>query len=197
MATGSSTAEVALILVDARKGVLRQTRRHALIAWLLGIRRMLIAVNKMDLVGFDENGVTTPFVKDFARHSSSFPGAEFYFVPVSALNGENVLHSNGEMPWYGGPSLLELLETIPATGSRVGSFRFPVQSVIRPNQDFRGYTGLVSSGTVKPGRSLSCRLPSGQRTTVAEIHLYEQQLQEASLAVRGPHDVRAHRSGSR
>jgi bifunctional enzyme CysN/CysC len=100
---------------------------------------------------------------------------------VSALNGENVLHSNGEMPWYSGPSLLEMLETIPATGSRVEAFRFPVQSVIRPNQDFRGYSGLVSSGTAKPGQPVMS-LPSGQRTTVAEIHLYEQQLQEAGAS---------------
>ena len=180
MATGSSTAEVALILVDARKGILRQTRRHALISSLLGIRRLLIAVNKMDLVGFDEN-IFNSIREDFAKHASSFPGTEFYFVPVSALNGENVIHSNGEMPWYNGPSLLEMLETIPATGSRAEAFRFPVQSVIRPNQDFRGYAGLVSSGTVKPGQQVMS-LPSGQRTTVAEIHLYEQTLEEAGAS---------------
>ena len=180
MATGSSTAEVALILVDARKGILRQTRRHALIASLLGIRRLLIAVNKMDLVGFDED-VFNSIREDFGKHASSFPGAEFYFVPVSALDGANVIRSNGEMPWYNGPSLLEMLETIPATGSRAEAFRFPVQSVIRPNQDFRGYAGLVSSGTVKPGQQVMS-LPSGQRTTVAEIHLYDQKLNEAGAS---------------
>ncbi len=180
MATGSSTAELALILVDARKGILRQTRRHALIASLLGIRRLLIAVNKMDLVGFDEK-IYNSIREDFARHSSSFPGVELHFVPVSALNGENVIHSNGEMPWYNGPSLLEMLETIPSTGSRAEAFRFPVQSVVRPNQDFRGYAGLVSSGTVKPGQKVMS-LPSGQRTTIAEIHLHTQKLEEAGAS---------------
>jgi sulfate adenylyltransferase subunit 1 (EFTu-like GTPase family) len=97
MATGSSTAEVALILVDARKGVLRQTRRHALIAWLLGIRRMVIAINKMDLIGYDQQ-VFESIQKDFAECATSFPGTEMLFVPLSALSGENVIHSNGVMP---------------------------------------------------------------------------------------------------
>ena len=140
MATGSSTAELALILVDARKGILRQTRRHALIAWLLGIRRMIIAVNKMDLVSFEEQ-VFDSIRDDFAKCAVSFPGVEIHFVPLSALSGENVIQSNGRMPWYHGPCLLGLLETIPATAASSRSFRFPVQNVIRPNQDFRGYAG--------------------------------------------------------
>src|SRR5262249_48210206 len=131
MATGSSTAELALILVDARKGILRQTKRHAMIASLLGIRRLLIAINKMDLVGFDEQ-VFQSIREDFTRCAAFFPGAELHFVPLSALTGENVIQSNGLMPWYGGKSLLELLETIPVEPSAAAGFRFPVQSVIRP-----------------------------------------------------------------
>jgi bifunctional enzyme CysN/CysC len=181
MATGSSTAEVALILVDARKGILRQTRRHALIAWMLGIRRLVVAVNKMDLVGFDQ-GIYDSIREDFTKScAASFPGAELHFVPLSALTGENVIHSNGQIRWYSGPSLLELLETIPATGSRTEAFRFPVQNVIRPNQDFRGYAGLISSGSVKPGDEVMA-LPSGQRTTVAEIHLHTRKLNEAGAS---------------
>jgi bifunctional enzyme CysN/CysC len=180
MATGSSTAEVALILVDARKGVLRQTRRHALIAWLLGIRRMVIAINKMDLIGYDQQ-VFESIQKDFAECATSFPGTEMLFVPLSALSGENVIHSNGVMPWYNGPSLLELLETIPATAPASEGFRFPVQSVIRPNQDFRGYTGQVSSGKIKVGEEVVA-LPSGQRTTISGIVLHTQNLPEAETA---------------
>jgi bifunctional enzyme CysN/CysC len=177
MATGSSTAELALILVDARKGILRQTRRHALIAWLLGIRRMVIAVNKMDLVNFEELAFDS-IRADFARCAVSFPGVEVHFVPLSALSGENVIQSNGQMPWYSGPSLLELLEAIPAISAPSEKFRFPVQSVVRPNQDFRGYAGQISSGSVKVGQEVMA-LPSGQRTTIAGIVLHTQVLQEA------------------
>ena len=178
MATGSSTAELALILVDARKGILRQTRRHALIAWLLGIRRMLIAINKMDLVGFDE-GVFQKIRKDFADCAESFPGTEFYSLPCSALTGENVIQSNGVMSWYGGPSLLGFLETIPAVPPSSETFRFAVQNVIRPNQDFRGYAGQISSGTLRVGQEVMA-LPSGQRTTISEIHLYTNKLEQAT-----------------
>ena len=180
MATGSSTAELGLILVDARKGVLRQTRRHALITWLLGIRRMVIAVNKMDLVNFDQS-VFDSIRADFARCATSFPGTEVHFVPLSAISGENVIQSNGQMPWYNGPSLLELLETIPATSAPSEKFRFPVQNVIRPNQDFRGYAGTVSSGSVKVGQEVMA-LPSGQRTTISGIVLHTQQLEKAAAS---------------
>ena len=180
MATGSSTAELALILVDARKGILRQTRRHALIAWMLGIRRMVLAINKMDLVGFDPQ-VFAKIREDFTNCATAFPGTEVHYVPLSALEGENVIHSNGRMAWYDGPSLLELLETIPATTAQAESFRFPVQSVIRPNQDFRGYAGQVSSGSVKAGQELMA-LPSGQRTKVSGIYLHTRELDEATTS---------------
>jgi bifunctional enzyme CysN/CysC len=177
MATGSSTAEVALILVDARKGVLIQTRRHALIAWLLGIRRMIVAVNKMDLVDFQES-VFNSIRDDFTKCAVAFPDAQLHFLPLSALSCENIINSNGCMPWYRGPSLLTLLEQIPASPAATQHFRFPVQSVIRPNQDFRGYAGQVSSGTVKVGDELLA-LPSGQHATVDGILLDTQKLEKA------------------
>ena len=177
MATGSSTAELALILVDARKGVLIQTRRHALIAWLLGIRRMIVAVNKMDLVDFREC-IFNSIRDDFAKCAVAFPGTELHFLPLSALSGENVINSNGCMPWYRGPSLLQLLEQLPTNALLSPHFRFPVQSVIRPNQDFRGYAGRVGSGTVKVGDEVLA-LPSGHRATVDGIFLYKQKLEKA------------------
>jgi bifunctional enzyme CysN/CysC len=177
MATGASTAEVALILVDARKGVLNQTRRHTLIAWLLGIRRMIVVINKMDLVVFDEK-VFRSIREQFGEFAASLRGAQFEFVPLSALNGENVIHCNGFMPWYSGPTLLELLETVPATPEPGQEFRFAVQNVIRPNQDFRGYAGQVGSGIVKPGQEVVA-LPAAQRTTIKEILLYDRSLPEA------------------
>lgn len=177
MATGASTAEVALILVDARKGVLNQTRRHTLIAWLLGIRRMIVVINKMDLVDFDDK-VFHSIRAEFAKFTASLRGTDFVFVPLSALNGENVIRCNGNIPWYKGPTLLGLLETIPAKPGPNRDFRFPVQSVLRPNQDFRGYAGQVGSGIVRPGKEVVA-LPSGQRTTVKEILLFERSLPEA------------------
>lgn len=177
MATGSSTAEVALILVDARKGVLQQTRRHTFIAWLLGIRQMIVVINKMDLVGFEEEAFHS--VSDqFTKFANSLREAQFRFVPLSALGGENVIRSNGQMPWYQGPTLLELLETIPTKPERREELRFPVQTVVRPNQDFRGYAGQLGSGVLRRGQEVLA-LPHEQRTTVKEIFLHNQNLQEA------------------
>jgi len=177
MATGASTAEVALILVDARKGVLNQTRRHTLIAWLLGIRRMIVVINKMDLVEYDDK-VFHSIRDEFAKFTAPLRGTQFEFVPLSALSGENVIRCNGSIPWYQGPTLLNLLETVPPTSEVSQDFRFAVQSVIRPNQDFRGYSGQVGSGAVKPGQEVVA-LPSGQRTTIQEILLYDRKLDEA------------------
>ncbi len=141
---------------------------------------MVIAVNKMDLVNFDQS-VFDSIRADFARCATSFPGTEVHFVPLSAISGENVIQSNGQMPWYSGPSLLDLLETIPATSATSEKFRFPVQNVIRPNQDFRGYAGTVSSGSVKVGQEVMA-LPSGQRTTISGIVLHTQQLEKAAAS---------------
>ena len=178
MATGSSTAELALILVDARKGILKQTRRHTLISWLMGIRRMIVVVNKMDLVDFSSETFHS-VREEFGKFSATLGNTEFYFVPLSALSGENVIRSNGLMPWYDGPSLLQLLETLPAKPESGSKFRFPVQMVLRPNQDFRGYAGQVRSGTICPGQEVVV-LPSRQRTTIKEVLLYNQPLEVAS-----------------
>ena len=177
MATGSSTAELALVLVDARKGVLQQTCRHTLIAWLLGIRQIIVVVNKMDLVGFEDR-VFHSVCDQFEKFANSLREAQFHFVPLSALSGENVIRGNGQMPWYQGPTLLELLETIPTKPDQKEALRFPVQTVIRPNQDFRGYAGQLGSGELRPGQDIVA-LPYGQRTSVKEILLHTRSLREA------------------
>ena len=174
MATGSSTAELALIPRTQEGGARSRPCRHALIAWLLGIRRMIVAVNKMDLVDFREC-IFNSIRDDFAKCAVAFPGMGLHLLPLSALSGENVIDSNGCMPWYRGPSLLQLLEQLP-TNALLS--RFPVQSVIRPNQDFRGYAGRVGSGTVKVGDEVLA-LPSGHRATVDGIFLYKQKLEKA------------------
>ncbi|HEY4900420.1 MAG TPA: sulfate adenylyltransferase subunit CysN [Terriglobales bacterium] len=177
MATGASTAQLAVILADARKGVLKQTRRHTLIAWLLGIRQMIVAVNKMDLVGYDQQ-VFHSIRDEFTSFAKSLTGVQFYFVPLSALQGDNVIKSSDRMEWYQGESLLHLLETVPAEPALNQALRFPVQSVVRPNQDFRGYAGQVGSGVVRPGQEVVA-LPSGQRTRIKEVLLHTQSLAEA------------------
>jgi sulfate adenylyltransferase large subunit len=179
MVTGASTAELAIVLVDARKGVLVQSRRHSYIAGLLGIERVVIAVNKMDLVGYDE-GVFASIEKDFRAILARFPHIEPYFVPVSALAGDNIVTRSAHMPWFTGPSLLEHLETVPV-GKRVlsAAFRFPVQRVVRPNQEFRGYAGTIVSGSVRPGDSVTI-LPSGRETTVASIVTFDGNQESAS-----------------
>jgi bifunctional enzyme CysN/CysC len=177
MATGASTAELAIILVDARRGILQQTRRHALIAWLLGIRQIIVAINKMDLVNFDKESFSV-IREDFNKFSSTFRNAQIQFIPLSALTGENISRRLGSMPWYQGPTLLELLESTPAERMRSLAFRLPVQHVVRPNPDFRGYAGQVVSGRVKPGQEVIA-LPSRQHTKVKEINLFDQKLDEA------------------
>ena len=177
MATGASTAKLAVILADARKGVLQQTRRHTLIAWLLGIRQMIVAVNKMDLVNFDQEAYDS-IRSEFTAFAKPLEGVDFHFVPLSALEGDNVILPSNRMSWYSGKSLLELLETLPSDQVRDEDFRFPVQTVIRPNQDFRGYAGQVGSGVVRPGQEVMA-LPSGQRTRIKEVLLHTQSLQEA------------------
>ena len=178
MATGASTADVAIVLVDARKGILDQTRRHACIAALLGIPVVIAAVNKMDLVDFSE--------EVFLRHERNLQALarrleipELIAVPVSALDGDNVVHRSIKTPWYGRASLLELLETVPLAIERAGTgFRLPVQRVIRPNQDFRGLAGQIAAGTVRLGDEVVA-LPSGVRTRVKSITTWEGDLASA------------------
>ena len=178
MATGASTADVAIVLVDARKGILDQTRRHTCIAALLGIPIVIAAINKMDLVDFSEEVFDQHrrSLLDLARHLEI---PELIAVPVSALDGDNVVHRSNRMSWYGGPSLLELLETVPLAieRSRTG-FRFPIQRVLRPHQDFRGFAGQISSGVIHPGDEVLA-LPSGRRTRVRSITTWDGELERA------------------
>jgi sulfate adenylyltransferase large subunit len=172
MVTGASTAELAIVLVDARKGVLPQSRRHSYIAGLLGIERVVIAVNKMDLVGYDE-GVFNAIEDEFRGILANFPDIQPYFVPVSALAGDNIVTRSSHMPWFNGPSLLEHLETVPVGGRiQTAAFRFPVQRVVRPNHEFRGYAGTIASGSVRPGDAVTI-LPSGRETTVDSIVTFD------------------------
>ena len=178
MATGASTADLAIILIDARKGVLPQSRRHTFIASLLGIRRLVVAINKMDLVDYSEsvfNAIRAAFL-DWHPHPE-----QCYFLPLSALEGDNVVERSRNMPWFEGPSLLEYLETVE-TGAQAAAieqpFRFPVQRVIRPNQDFRGYAGQISSGTVRPGDEV-CALPSGRHSRIKTITTFDGDLEAA------------------
>ncbi len=170
-ATGASTADLAVILVDARKGVLTQTRRHVFIASLFGIRRFILAVNKMDLVGWDEETFKriTRVYGDFAR---SLDLDDTACIPISALTGANVLRNHGETPWYRGPSLMEVLETVDVCADVARRpFRMPVQWVNRPNPDFRGFSGMVASGTVRPGDAVKA-YPSEMTSTVARVVTY-------------------------
>ena len=187
MATGASTADAAVVLIDAGKGVLVQSRRHAYIASLLRVRHVLVAVNKMDLIGYDEDAFRAierdfTFVLNQIAEETGNP-VEATFVPVSALVGDNVVHTDGygfgPMPWYNGPSLLELLESLPPSEeTRTAPFRFPVQRVLRPDHTFRGFAGQIASGTVRPGDSITV-LPSGRSAKVARIVTYDGDLAEA------------------
>jgi sulfate adenylyltransferase large subunit len=183
MATGASTADAAVVLIDASKGVLIQSRRHAYIASLLRVRHVLVAVNKMDLIGYDEaafRAIESEFgrvLKEIAADTGS--PVESIFVPVSALAGDNVAHRSDAMPWYGGPSLLELLESVPSSmDTRSAPLRFPVQRVLRPDRTFRGFAGQIASGTVRPGDKITA-LPSGRSAEVARIVTYDGDLAEA------------------
>jgi sulfate adenylyltransferase subunit 1 len=179
MATGASTADLAIILIDARHGVLQQSRRHAYIASLLGIPNFAIAVNKMDLVAYDEavfRAIEQEF-REFLRRLNAAP--HVYFLPISALEGDNVVRRSHKMAWFEGPSLLEFLETVPVLDRvRAAAFRFPVQRVVRPDQTFRGYAGQVVSGAVRPGDSILA-FPSGQRSQVKSIETFDGPLPEA------------------
>jgi len=178
MATGASTADLAIILIDARNGVLAQSRRHASIASMLGIPNFAIAVNKMDLVGYDADifrGIEAEF-REFLSHLNA---PHTYFLPISALAGDNVVRRSRNMPWFTGPSLLEYLETVPVYNrTRSAAFRFPVQRVVRPDQTFRGYAGQVASGIIRPGDPILA-MPSGQRSRVKSIETYDGRLDEA------------------
>jgi sulfate adenylyltransferase large subunit len=183
MATGASTADAAVVLIDASKGVLIQSRRHAYIASLLRVGHVLVAVNKMDLIGYDEARFRA-IERDFTLLLEQIAAdtgnpVQSIFVPVSALAGDNIVHRSDAMPWYQGPSLLELLESAPTSlDTRADAFRFPVQRVLRPDHTFRGFAGQIASGTVRPGDTITV-LPSGRSAEVARIVTWDGDLAEA------------------
>ena len=183
--TGASTAQLAILLVDARKGVIEQTRRHAAVLALLGVPRLVLAVNKIDLVDYDEETFTV-IAKEFTDHATSlgYPAGSVLSIPVSALVGDNVVEHSDKTPWYDGPTLLEHLETVPvAPDPHDVAFRFPVQYVIRPrtpeHPDYRGYAGQVAAGTVRRGDQVVV-LPAGLRSTVERIDTADGELEEAA-----------------
>ncbi|MFT6153446.1 MAG: sulfate adenylyltransferase large subunit [Crocinitomicaceae bacterium] len=178
MATGASLCDLAIILVDARYGVQTQTKRHSFIASLLGIKNVVVAVNKMDLMGFDENKFNE-IQTDYIEFAKDLELEDIQFVPLSALDGDNVVNRSERSPWYKGKTLMEMLETVKINANRnLVNFRFPVQYVNRPNLDFRGFCGTVASGIVRPGDKITA-LPSGKESTVKAIVTAEGNIQEA------------------
>jgi bifunctional enzyme CysN/CysC len=169
MVTGASTADLAVILVDARKGVLVQTRRHSYLAHLIGIRHVVLAVNKMDLVGYDK-ATFESIVADYRGFAASIGIDDFVAIPISGFKGDNITTLSPNTPWYTGPTLVEHLETVELdnTTDQAKPFRMPVQWVNRPNLDFRGFSGLIATGGVRPGDAVRL-LPSGKRSTVARV----------------------------
>ncbi|WP_180049122.1 MULTISPECIES: sulfate adenylyltransferase subunit CysN [unclassified Acinetobacter] len=181
MATGASTADLAIILIDARYGVQTQTRRHSFIASLLGIRNIVVAVNKMDLVEFSEarfNEIQAEY-NEFVNQLGDRKPANIIFTPISALNGDNVVNKSPNTPWYQGQTLMETLETVEIShDTSKHEFRFPVQYVNRPNLDFRGFCGTIALGEVKVGDTITA-LPSGKSSTVKEIVTFDGNLDHA------------------
>ncbi len=172
MITGGSTANLAIILVDARSGVITQTRRHTYLVSLLGIKHVVLAVNKMDLMEYSEERFNE-IVAEYRKFADPLGIPDITPFPLSALNGDNVVEKSASMPWYKGPALLEFLETVEISNDRnMESFRFPVQYVLRPNLDFRGFSGRVASGVVRKGDEVMA-MPSGRTSRVKGIHVYE------------------------
>jgi bifunctional enzyme CysN/CysC len=179
MVTGASTADLAVLLVDARKGVLTQTRRHSYLARLVGIRRFVLAVTKMDLVDYDQAAFDAA-VADYRAFADEIGIGDWQAIPVSGLNGDNVAARSGAIPWYDGPALLEHLDSVPldVTADAAKPFRMPVQWVNRPHQDFRGFAGQIASGAIAPGADVRV-LPSGRVTRVERIVTMGGDLDEA------------------
>ncbi len=178
MATGASNCELAIILIDARHGVMTQTRRHTFIATLLGIHHIIVAINKMDLMDYDE-AVFNRIKQDYLEFTSDLDTGELVFIPMSALNGDNVVNASTQMPWYQGPTLMHMLENVKITADKnFDDFRFPVQYVNRPNLNFRGYCGTIASGIVRKGDQLTV-LPSGRSSRVKSIVTYDEELESA------------------
>ncbi|MDJ0643669.1 MAG: sulfate adenylyltransferase subunit CysN [Erythrobacter sp.] len=180
MVTGASTADCAVILVDARKGVLEQTQRHSFITHLLGIRHLVLAVNKMDLVDYDQ-GTFDDIVSNYRDFAETIGIEGFTAIPISGFKGDNIVRApSANTPWYDGPSLIHHLETVELaeTAAQERSFRMPVQWVNRPNLDYRGFAGLISQGVVKPGDTVRV-VPAGKTSTVKSIETFDGQIDEA------------------
>jgi len=178
MATGASTCDLAIILIDARNGVQTQTRRHSFIVSLLGIKHVVVAINKMDIVGFDEK-VYEHIRDDYEAFSDQLELSDVTYIPISALKGDNIVNPSTSMPWYKGSTLMHHLETVHIAGDRnLTDFRFPVQLVNRPNLNFRGYCGPVASGVVRPWDEVMV-LPSRKTNRVKSIMTWEGEIAEA------------------
>src|SRR6202140_234782 len=168
MVTGASTASLAVILIDANKGVLTQTRRHSYLVSLIGIRQIVLAINKMDMVGFSKDVFDT-ILQDYREFAAQIGLESIVAIPISALHGDNITELSANTPWHLGPTLMHHLETVQIDDHRqIAPFRLPVQWVNRPNQSFRGFSGTIASGTVHPGDRLRV-LPSGKESTVKRI----------------------------
>lgn len=178
MVTGASTCDLAILMVDARAGIKTQTKRHSFLASLLGIKHAVVAVNKMDLMEFKEE-VFEAIKADFLDFSKQLNIPDIRFVPMSALEGDNVVNRSEHTSWYTGPTLMETLENIEITTQKNEDFRFPVQYVTRPNLDFRGFAGTIVSGSIKAGDSITV-LPSGKTSTVKTIYTFDGDLAESS-----------------
>lgn len=179
MVTGASTADLAVILIDARKGVLTQTRRHSFLVSLLGVSHVVLAINKMDLVDYDQS-VFDAIAADYRAFAEQLGLKDFHAVPISALNGDNITSKSAAMPWHDGPPLLEILETATIDDDRLqeAPLRMPVQWVNRPDQSFRGFSGLITSGAVSPGDAIRA-VPSGKTSRVSRIVTHDGDLDRA------------------
>jgi bifunctional enzyme CysN/CysC len=181
MATGASTADLAIILMDARKGVLTQTRRHTFIAHLLGIKHLVVCVNKMDLVDYAKDVFET-IEADYRAFAATLGASNITMIPASALKGDNIIDRSNAMPWYRGATLMAHLETVPVGNDDADkAFYLPVQLVNRPNQNFRGFSGTIASGSIKPGDTIRA-LPSGKTATIERLVTYDGDLSVATAA---------------
>ncbi|QSX32641.1 sulfate adenylyltransferase subunit CysN [Shewanella avicenniae] len=181
MATGASTCDLAIILIDARYGVQVQTRRHSYICSQLGIKHVIIAINKMDIVGYDQ-AIYQKIKQDYREFAAQLKFTDIRFVPISALKGDNVVNESENMPWYPGSPLLKLLNTVTIDKQTQAAFRFPVQYVNRPNLNFRGFCGTVASGEIRVGDTVEA-LPSGKQSRVKSIVTFDGELEKASAAM--------------
>ena len=185
MATGASNCQLAIVMIDARRGVLTQTKRHSFIASLLGIKHVIVAINKMDLVDYSEERYNE-IVAEYQEFAKQLDIPDIRFAPISALKGDNVVNKSEPLSWYQGEPLMAMLETIEISKDRdLNNFRMPVQYVIRPNLDFRGFAGTIASGTIKPGDEIVA-LPSGKSSKVKTITTFDGDLDEA-IADPGGH----------